>query len=329
MGLMTALLILFHVQASYPLRLLNTLINDNGNIGVDGFVFLSGFGLAYALGKSDGFGSYYGRRLARILPSYYAYLIILLATYFVEGYRGLPTFFIPRLIPIGLWVNEDFHRWYVSAALGFYVIATFIYPLLKRSRFMYLTTALLLAFVTLILPGMSKMENASLAITRLPALVTGLAVGTAAQRQESRYQQGWPGLVALALTFFAGAVMFAFDRRLAGVGPFRDVTPETLRFLGKALMTPLLCVCAAWGFELCPRVRLGFVNRAFEVYGRYSLEIYLMELGIIKLLRLAHLPTAALLPAALLLSLPAGMAIHWIGAQLLDLWRKLLPRLTA
>ena len=96
-------------------------------------MFVSGFGLAYALEKHRDFGRYYARRLARILPSYYVYTFFCFLVGCVYACFGRPfdigQYWLDRLMPINVWFNVPSGRWYVSAALWYSALAALLYPL--------------------------------------------------------------------------------------------------------------------------------------------------------------------------------------------------------
>ena len=73
MGLMALLIILFHAEWTTNIAIYDHTVNRFGSIGVDVFVFVSGFGLAYALAKARNNEMYFSRRFARILPAYFIF----------------------------------------------------------------------------------------------------------------------------------------------------------------------------------------------------------------------------------------------------------------
>lgn len=73
MGLSILAVMFFHFGIEMPL--LHT-ISLYGWIGVDMFIFLSAIGLCFSLEKNPCITDYYKRRLLRILPTWWTYMIV-------------------------------------------------------------------------------------------------------------------------------------------------------------------------------------------------------------------------------------------------------------
>lgn len=74
MGYAAVMVIVYHCFFDADSSVGNFFVGKNNKMGVDLFAFLSGFGLALALSKALAFMLYFGRRMRRILPSYYVVL---------------------------------------------------------------------------------------------------------------------------------------------------------------------------------------------------------------------------------------------------------------
>lgn len=100
-----------------------------GYIGVDIFLFLSGFGLCFSIEKNS-IRQFYLNRFRRIIPLYWLQIIIELFIAVVIGGGGnFPTERLPSFL--GLPVIEEglpLSNWYVSAIILFYLL----FPLLVR-----------------------------------------------------------------------------------------------------------------------------------------------------------------------------------------------------
>lgn len=78
MGVAALMIVFFHSEwhglPAYAVHL-----QRHMNVGVDIFVFLSGFGLVRALRQQPDFPSYYRRRMRRLLPACYAVILPMMA----------------------------------------------------------------------------------------------------------------------------------------------------------------------------------------------------------------------------------------------------------
>ena len=305
------------------------LIARNGSIGVDIFVFVSGFGLAGSLNRRPEFYAYYRRRARRVLPAYYAVMLAMLAAGLalaVAGRRSdVGSWFLEHALPVGVWLNYVPKYWYVSATMGYYAIAPLFFFAIKRSRFPWASTAFLLAVTVLLVPAVSHMDNVAKVLGRLPALVLGLAVGTADQEECREGAPKWgTGLAALAFAALLSiAALYGLYRR--GLAAYGGEMGSRLLL---DLVAPPLCVLLAYLAEILERMPLRGVNRGLAHLGKYSLEIYLGHILIRDLLhRELHFRPVVVLLAMLALSYPAARAIHWTAERLLALWDRAMARL--
>lgn len=331
MGLMAILIIVYHAKWITNNWLFDNTINKFGSIGVDVFIFVSGFGIAYALTKYDSFEKYYGKRLGRILPPYYAFeifnslLAIVLAAIGINNNLMQPL--ESWLVPVGVWVNQDPHRnlsykWYISAILGFYLLAAVIYPAMKKSKHLYLTTVIFLFITISFIPYIAEMGNMPFAIQRIPVLVIGLAVGVASLRKEKEYQKPTLGLILLTLLCIIGILMFIFEGKLPGKYLSTLVDPSNI-FIRQALIAPLFTILLAYLFELIKHIKLNRVVKYFAWLGTLSLELYLIHSIISGIFELTAIPKGIQVLFTVILSIPAAVFLKWLSDKLIMLWRKM------
>ena len=330
MGLMAIIIIIYHAKWSTNNWLFENTINKYGSIGVDVFVFVSGFGLAYALTKYDSFEKYIIKRFRRILPAYYMFEILNLLVALVLLIFGIKNNLmqpIESILPVGVWVNFDSNRnlaykWYISAILGFYLISALIYPAMRRSKYLYLTTFLMLLITVGFIPYISDMSNMPFAVQRIPALVTGLAVGVASLRKEKKYQKSSIGLICLVVLCAIGVTMIAFEGKMPGEYLTKMTSAQTLS-LKQSLIAPLFTVLLACIFELLNYIHLNKVVKYFVWLGKLSLELYLIHSILYGLLELTSLSKSTQILMTVLLSIPAAVLLKWLSEKLLVLWEKI------
>lgn len=319
MGLAALMIVCFHAYwkpAFLPWRLF---INQYGNTGVDFFVFLSGFGLVYSLEKSRDLYRYYGRRLERILPSYYVTIIFISLVRIAYG-MFTREWILQNYFPFGVWARTGSQYWYVSAVLGYYLMTPAIYALIRRARFPRLTTAALMVFTGLVVPAFVDVDTR--ALLRMPSLVMGIALGVFRTSHTSKKDRVIDlGMLVCCMGF---ALVFAMESPLIKLPVFNLVRLGSRRRLWKDLTAPLMVVIFAYVFEFISKTPLRFINTIFEKLGKYSLEIYFSHLLVNPFAdRILGLSTFGQLVAMLLFSFPVAVVISWAGQKLLALVKKL------
>lgn len=321
MGVAAVLIVFFHAEwkaAPGPLGLMAR----EGQLGVDMFAFLAGFGLAHSLVKRPSPVEYWSRRLRRLLPAYYVWLatMVLIALglmAFAHRQGDFLHWLLLHLVPVGVWVNRRPQVWYVSAALGYYALAPVFFALMERARRPRIMAALLVAFAGVVLPSVWGMKDVEIALMRVPGLIAGLAVGRADAEGEPAGPSGPIALAALAgigLCLGCGAKL-----------PFPgDLKASSLHYLALDFMAPSLTVALAYLCEGLARARMDAINRAFGALGRVSLESYLAHVIVSGLVRdTLHLPGPAVLLILLATCYPLARAMAWAAGRLLGIWDRL------
>lgn len=110
-----------------------------GQIGVDIFFFLSGFGLFYSLSKDNvKIGQWYRKRFLRIFVPYiiiYSPALLLTCVDTGKGWH----YFLYNLSTLSFWFGDD-GCWFISVLAVFYLIAPFWKSMLDKSKFSVLIT---------------------------------------------------------------------------------------------------------------------------------------------------------------------------------------------
>lgn len=334
MGLMALLIIIYHAKWITNSCLYDNTINKYGSIGVDVFVFIGGFGVAYALTKYNNFETYIAKRFGRILPAYYMFQLLNLVVVLVLLLLGIKNNLmqpVESIIPVGVWVNFDSnknlaYKWYIAATLGFYIIAALIYPTMRRSKYLYFTTFIFMLVTVGFIPYISDMSHMPFAIQRIPALVMGLAVGVASLRKEEKYKKTTIGLVWLILLGVLGIVMITLNGKIAGKYPEKMISTSTLS-LQQSLIAPLFTIVLAYIFELFNRIHLNKLVKGLAWVGTLSLEIYLIHSTISSMLEITSLSKPIQVFLTVILSIPSAVLLKWLANKLLNIWRKVLKYL--
>jgi peptidoglycan/LPS O-acetylase OafA/YrhL len=276
MGLAILWIMLFHAEVSFPAWLKPlTWLHETGYGGVDIFLFLSGLGLYYSMAKDARVGRFYKNRFLRILPTYWAVILLATGMEYVLLHRHTPLReLLYILTTVGFWVNAAKFDWYIPSIVVFYLV----FPLFFRAFRHYgakATGAVIVFGIGLSLVITPTPFNYLLIFTtRIPIFFLGAQAGYMIREGRT--------LVNSPAAFLAGAarpwvqwVLF-----LVGLGAlawaFITFTPSYRWWNGTwwypfILITPALCNGVA------SVLKGGALERALAWCGRYSLEIYLVH----------------------------------------------------
>ncbi|MDB4912933.1 MAG: oatA 2 [Gemmatimonadetes bacterium] len=290
-----------------PMARLFDIASAMGWVGVEMFFVLSGFLITGILDDARGhagyFRSFYGRRALRILPLYYAVLLIHLVVFshetlpvwanirYVELHQGWYWLFLTNFLfasPAG-WHRLTSHFWTLAIEEQFYLVWPMLVFWLDRRHMMRLCQFTLCAAFALRLfllwDGVAAQELYLLTPTELDGLVAGAFLALAVrQKGEAPFvlRQGrW--FAAIAALVLAAVILLR--RGLA----FTDPVVSLVGFSSFAIVFGALIFLAARGSSAqgataTPLSRtLGTPLLTF--FGRYSYAIYLLHMPIIQLWR--------------------------------------------
>lgn len=244
-------------------------ILETGNIGVDIFVFLSGFGLFHSLYKKSGLRSFYIKRAVRILPAYWTGLILFFALNAVLNHAFDIKDFVMHFTLVDYFVTGDAMLWYVP----FTVVLYLLYPLLYRyadtvkKKTVLFFILLLISFATHFIPGFEATEY-DVAKDRLPLFVLGTI--TAQMSLENRENKIIPvRKKALPAVFIIFLVLV--DLLLLYL-QFIHEEPYDLMFFIYLPLSLLLIVIVLYCIK---NVRADYIKKFLTVTGGMSFELYL------------------------------------------------------
>ena len=131
MGCATIMILLCHANGYgvvLPSFLRNLLVY--GNLGVDIFLFLSGFGCFYSLSKANNIMMFYKRRmLRRLLPYIIISVFFLIIDEILQNDFCLEQWLL-ELSTISFWVQHK-GTWFVALIIPIYLISPFVYKLFQ------------------------------------------------------------------------------------------------------------------------------------------------------------------------------------------------------
>lgn len=139
MGFFMLWIVWYHLPFLESIEILK-IVKDNGAIGVDAFVLLSGFGIWFSLSKYNftvkSILKFYKRRFIRLIPSYYIFLVFFIViTIIVCG--DIDAAQVTNLLLFG-GVN-----WFIRFIILIYLVApVFFWTLKEKPKMFYISTIL-------------------------------------------------------------------------------------------------------------------------------------------------------------------------------------------
>lgn len=265
-------------------------IMNNGNVGVDIFLFVSGISLYFAHARGPEVYEFLRKRLLRLwLPVAVIYGVYWFVRFALFGH-SIPDF-ISRILMLAFWENGDQSIWFVSLIAVLYLI----YPLLYGFLFVkggagslllrcFLVMAICyLAIISFAEIGGESYEMIEIAITRIPVFILGAALG------KFVYEKRRIPTV-FSLVFIAGTVFFWWV--LYRAENFEGMPRRFFFLLGGVCMAYVFAMIFL-GLDRITLPGLGFLTkqilRFFGWVGGFSLELYLAHIMVNQLYRFTDL----------------------------------------
>lgn len=129
MGL-AMLMVVFHHMPIPQMGEVIGYLHGNGGFGVDIFLLLSGMGLYYSARKGLDLGTFYRRRLIRIMP---VYIVVVGITSLIWGDTWQA--FLYKVTTIGYWTGDGCYDWYVPTLVALYLIYPLFHALIHKSAY--------------------------------------------------------------------------------------------------------------------------------------------------------------------------------------------------
>ena len=259
----------------------------SGNVGVDMFLFLSGIGLYFSFSKDSRLGSFWKKRLMRVLPTAFLIAVFFFSFRYVNGRyeSGWPTF-IKRITFWFFFEKGERVFWFISLILVLYLVFPVFYRIIEKFRLggmlglVAVTVAVTFA-IRHFAPGFYSYWE--IALCRVPSFIVGIWAGRfVMEKKEISRHWLWLFLVILVgmstLMYFYTPIMQSFipgynkEMEAMWIWFYR----YTGSFIGISLVVLNSFICT----ELRHRGRANLLRNFFEFVGMYSLEYYMIYLNI-------------------------------------------------
>ena len=240
---------------------------------VDGFLFLSGFGLYYAMKKHPDISQFYKRRFTRILIPYFLIAIPALCwNDFLFDKTGVKAFF-SDLSFYSFFTRGMSWFWYILLICFCYLIFPFIFRAIDKApdeeseqmRIINLFTFFTMITFVIRLSNKELFDNTNLALLRIPFFCLGCFIGKYSYEKRS-ISGGTYGLMLLSL--------FAIQFRKGSKIIFARYSAAFLNISACILIAILFSKLKHFGkIHNC-------IKKFFEWFGKYSLELYLAHVTV-------------------------------------------------
>lgn len=302
MGVVMLVIMLFHASFGV-LGKLGLLFSIYGHWGVDIFLFLSGFGLYYALRKNEGntLTHFYGRRVVRILPA----AILVGTVLYSVNYAGV-------LGILGM------NLWYMRTLVVLYVCSPLIYLLCtKNNPLLFLLWIVMIAVCGVLISvpvlkdtGFLYQSSISWTLARLPVFCLGMLM---AHHAVSIRRMLRPTLLLFCATVLILLLVLHYQRHiLSSLSSYLHLLPYILL----ASIVPYFCIVLGGLYRMLPRC----ICRPFEYVGRMSLELYLVHEAVFRYVGTLIMPSYAKFLLAYTISLVAAFCVHisinWLSGKI-------------
>lgn len=251
-------------------------IRKIGYGGVDLCLFASGVGCYHSLNKDPDPGRFLSRRLWRLGPVYLIFLLFWLPWQYTKGLTTIPNvignlFGIQYLTDLGNGFN-----WYISAILGFYLLAPFFKSAIDSSAFRGRATVLLLLLVMTIPFWMSG--TYIIIVTRIPVFYLGMLFGAGAgEERRIRPLELVFGLMLMGLALLVLQLGYLhIPNKMWAYGVY---------WYPFVWIAPMVCVLLSLLMDALEGMPGGkMIIRFLSWIGDYSFEIYLVHIPMVELL---------------------------------------------
>ena len=256
MGIAMVLIMLSHLLSSCKeIRLLWAFYP--GFVGVDIFLFLSGYGLCNSWKKNSA-KVFYARRFSRILPMFLLFqLFACIYQYIINSNISLNDTFC-NITSLSFWgVGGLCLEWYLSFLLYLYLLFPFFYAVTHKSGTLFIVS--LLVGVLVMQYFTDWRWNIDASFSRIPIFVLGILC-FASNRKTYHY-------VAMSILFAFAALFTTYMVLIQKAEKYEIV------YMCAPLLMMILSVLSKKITE-----KQNYIYRVFSYFGRITLEMYVANM---------------------------------------------------
>lgn len=167
MGVSILLILLYHIFIPLPVSNTIKFFTEQGRIGVDIFLILSGIGLYFSLKDNSSLLFFYKKRFIRILPTYF----LLASPYFLYKTYTKHTNFFSEISFFTAIRGGDNPYYFIELILLCYLLMPFIYRMVEKD---YIIPIFLLCIGCYFLGNISGYNE--IVINRIPVFIIGVVI---------------------------------------------------------------------------------------------------------------------------------------------------------
>ena len=322
MGISMLWIMVYHNYFKWTGKNVARTLIDQGNVGVDIFLFLSGVGLYYAYQKKKNLGAFYQKRIVRLLVPYFI-LAIPFDLWVVNIEGGKLTFF-KYLFQIAFVNNHVTTTWFIPCILILSLFFPGIYYLqnntikvgektLSRNSVTIIICSLYFLFLLFLKANCETFyNNTEIALTRAVIFVLGCHAGKYVKEEKPIPR----GTVLFSLVFIiAYTFVFRSEVKLSAFWIRMSYVPLAVAYIMVFIYILMKLETRVHCTRFAPLTFLGSM----------TLELYLVHIMLRRLysfhIGFPHFEKTAVLDYFLVIiaSIIVSFALHWVFGKITDL----------
>lgn len=235
-------------------------------IHTPGFLFLSGFGLFYSLSKDSNAKEFYKRRFWRFLLPYVLISLPFLCRSILTGNFEFGNFLL-RLSTLNFWINGNTDgMWYIAVSLVLYIITLPIYYWISNAyvdRLLLIITGVIALNYGIEYVSEEYWSKISIGLKYAHMYFGGMLTAYLAKNKSLPQE-----LIVTATAVLTMAYVASLFCNVTHLVYFETLV--TILFY----IALLICVLQILDYQ-----KIGFLSVCLSWFGKYSLELYLLQIN--------------------------------------------------